>query len=201
MTLTIPYHPAYAEHYPELADAVISQGVFTSHSVNVVAMESQTQATDFLSQMTKRLRHGYMTWVPELPESPTAVANRLFQTAVMAAKDPRYIHASEAITLYMDPTWRPQKNRWMDLVLQTWNLRNRPLLMFARRPNPRILGPVLIHPDFQQHSTLFKFLPHDQHWRNYLAGEFLAHGVVCGTFGISSKCALVPKDLSTLPFR
>lgn len=193
MTLTIPYHPAYAEHYPEFADAVISRGVFTSHSVNVIAMESQSSATDFLTQMLKRFQRGYMTWVPEIPEPPAAVANRLFQTAVMSAKDPRYIHASESIVLYMDPTWRPLKNRWMDLVLQAWNIRNRPMAMFSRDPKLVQSGPVLLHPEFEQRSVLFKFLSHDQHWRNYLAGEFRANGITSGTFGKSRRCAVAPK--------
>lgn len=191
MILAIPYNPNLPGGYDRITSSILRNGKHPNHTLFVVALPQHEDGAFALAMKLKDHfgRHFAITVPsPRHPETKIQASNRTFLAALDALKTyvPSENENAEPVLLYFDPTWRPTKARWLDELQADYHLAGTPVIygnFNAQGDNAKIEGPVVISRRFFGKTILVDFIPHDTHWRNFLAWEMIKNGLQAEAFG------------------
>ena len=202
MLLTIPYNPTLPCGYDKLVSAIQRHG---KHPLHTLFVASQQEHEDGAFELAMKLKDHFGKYFaitlppPAHPETMLKVSNRMFVAAMDALRTykPTGTDHPKTVMLYMDPSWRPTKPRWLDEFQSDYYLAGAPKVFGhfkTEGDKARIEGPVAVGIDFLAHTQLLNFIPPSAHWRDYLAWEMVNVGVRADAFGPVAPAYIRPFD-------
>lgn len=202
MILTIPYNPSLPGGYEKFVASIMRNGKHPGHTLFVTALPQHEDGAFDLSMKLKDYFGRFFAIqveAPAKPETPVQASNRAFLAALHALQsyEPLPNEMPEPVMLYMDPTWRPTKQRWLDEFHTEYYIKGTPVTFGnfeTRGDQARVVGPVVISRRFLGLTKLLDFLPADTHWRGFLAWEFVNHGLQAEAIGRTLPAYIRPFD-------
>jgi len=170
--IPIIQNPTY--DYDNLAAAIIKAGANTHHTLATIALQSNDEeAYQFADSLIDFYGKHVKITLEDRPAKPNELANRFFNAACKAYQksgDPKFP------MLYLDPSYRPTSQFWLD-NLQANYFRSGAPEVFGDFVNGIPVGPIILSMRYVTTSTLRQFLPTNTHWRSFLAAEMQVKNV------------------------
>jgi hypothetical protein len=189
--LATPFIPT-ATDYEHLAKELRRRGKLLTHVHLVLSrLEDEDAAYAFGEGLSDIFLKSHTIVLPEDTRNGNQLSVDLFRAATRFAHE--YVAGTGELAnpamLYMDPSYRPLENAWLEKIQAEYYFHNAPMVLGRfTREEPRLLaGPAVIRKDFYARSTLLKFVPPNIHYRNYLQHEFLQNAVETTLIGPGSQ--------------
>ena len=197
MLICIPYHTDLPVDYKDLAKTIQRFGSNPGHTLAVLSLRSQDEGAFFFQQkLADSFGRLIRASLDDQPEMAVMTSNRFFTAAckVLRKFKPQTGEAEHAPMMYMDPIYRPTATRWADTLQADYFRLGAPKVMgnFRDGEPPSPTGPLVLSREYVETSPLSQFLPHNSHWRNYLAWELLRNSVKATGIGSHATAVLSP---------
>jgi len=198
MIFATPFVPELTDFTKYAAD--ITKKGLLSHHVHVVISEydDEEEAFAFGTSISDLF---FKTQFVVLPNNGTKrgkiqLANDLFRAAVnfMDSYKNENSEMSDPPMLYSDPTYRPQKTHWLNLIQSEFYHNKMPAVSGASVPdaeNCKIFqGPVILGPNFSKITALLDFIPPSVHWRTHLRWDLSNNSQETNLIGAGNESVL-----------
>lgn len=164
--------------YKNLSDKIIEAGKLTDHTLHVVTTsEDEAEATVFAQDLSDQFGRVTVQTLKEADRPPIQLANDFFRAAARFIY--RYAPLADEIPnppmLYLDPTYRPVRNGWVNALQASFYLKQKHSFGSfevdgegAQIP----VGPIILSKEFVAKSGLIDSLGGSAHWRSILKWEF-----------------------------
>lgn len=193
MILSIPFHEDSPVDFEKFAAHLKRKGHMPNHVLMVVCLaQHEEKAFSFAMGLAGYFARHFMVVVPKEKETVLRSSNRLFKAACKALHEyePKKNELQDPPMCYYDPSWRPVKNGWLDMLQSEYYFANGPTVFGSLEP--RSVGPVIFSKEYPAKSRLLDFLPDNAHWRKYLASEMVNFGVKTDAIGTSEAAYIRP---------
>lgn len=194
MILATPFLPGLTD-YDLYAKEIRRRGNLLNHTHVVISRaEDESDAFLFGEQMSDLFFRSHTSVLQDQARTGHQLSTDMLKAATKfaATYQTKEGELPDPAVIYMDPTYRPLDQGWLDLIQSTYYLKQAPLV-FGRIANPdvaTVLGPVVFSKDFYHKSGLLHFVPHNIHWREYLKHEISQFGVDTKLIGSSVETIL-----------
>lgn len=195
MILAIPYFPGLTD-YEQLAATLKKRGQLGGHVLKVISrIEDEADAYAFGDSISSLFLKATFHGLETTERTMIQLSNDFFKAACRIV----YSYAAEAgevpnpALLYLDPTYRPSKNGWLDTLQTAFYVHREPPVMGTFENDEKLFaGPVIITKKFVEKSALVDFLPPDTQWRLYLRWELAKEAQETELIGTSAESVLKP---------
>lgn len=200
MILAIPFNPTLPGGYGKLTNALLRYGRHPNHTLVVLSTtEHEEGALEFAMKLREHFGRYFAVTLDDRPGSMLMTSNRMFAAAMKALADyaPGPDEMQEPVMFYFDPTWKPVKDRWLDMFQAEYYIAGAPTVYGAfdiDGGKAKVVGPVAVNRRFLQLTRLLEFLSASDHWRDYLAWEMVNSGVSAGAIGKVLPAYIRPYD-------
>lgn len=189
MILCTPLIPKLTD-YTAYAEDIRKRGKLLNHLHLVVSrQEDEAEAYEFGQGLSDLFLRSNFFAIPEKKRGGLQLANDLFRAAARCVSEhvSREGELSDPALLYMDPSYRPLSNRWLDEIQADYYFRKAPMFFGRFTPEEHLLqGPVVISKAMYKASGLLAFVPENIHWRTYLRHEVNANSAETKLIGHGS---------------
>lgn len=198
MIFATPFVPGLTDFDKYAAD-MTKKGMLLSH-VHVVISEfdDEPEAFAFGTSVSDLFLKTKFLVLPKLEAKRNRfeLANELFRAAVKfhAAYKNDKSEATDPPMLYSDPTYRPQKNQWLNLLQSEFYQNRMPIVTGASTVNEEnckiFQGPIILSKEFVKTTALLDFIPSNAHWRTHLRWELHKGSQDTNLIGAGSESVL-----------
>lgn len=194
MLLVTPFSPGLTD-YTDYTAFLIRRGKLLNHVHLIVARpEDEAEAYEFGEKLADHFRSSHTSILAPKSRNAFETAVDLFRAAARFASTYKASEGEmpDPAMLYMDPSYRPSENGWLDKIQSEYYLKRGPLVFGKFEPNGHkvLQGPAVFRKDFFKVSGLLPYVPPNIHWRNYLQHEILTNAVETTLIGHGKTCTL-----------
>lgn len=181
MILATPFVPASTD-YEHYARELRRKGKLLTHVHLVLSRpEDEEAAYAFGEGLSDIFLKSHTVVLPEDARNGNQLSVDLFRAALRFTYE--YVAGEGELAnpamLYMDPTFRPQENAWLEKIQAEFYFHNAPMVMgrFTKDEPKMLIGSAVFAKGFFKKSTLLPFVPANMHYRQYLQHE-LRHNAI-----------------------
>ncbi len=203
MILATPFIPEITD-YADYASVIRKKGKLLAHTHLIVSRpEDEEAAYEFGEKMSDLFLKSHTAIIAADQRNGNQLAVDLFRAATKFCHE--YVHGegelAEPAMLYMDPSYRPLENGWLDRIQSAYYLKRAPLVFgrFTKEEQKILIGPVVLNKAFHKSSGLLPFVPPNTHYRTYMQHEFRQNAVETFLIGPGSQDSVLRQQKPKKP--
>lgn len=202
MLISLPVHNS-TPGIASFADDIKRKGSLQDHSIRIFSTrEDGDLAFQIADSLSDHFRSVTTQTLPPAKRNGIKLANDMFLAAFKWQFNykPAEGEIKDPPMLYLDPTYRPVANNWVDQLQAEFYLRDAPAVMarvmvdggVSDKQVKTTLGPVILGSKFLRDCTLVDFLDDREHWRTRMWRELVRDCHNTLQIGHGSKSLLKP---------